>query len=78
MGGKLASLTDVRSGFSTIRMDYDSALKTAFTHRNVRYLHNVMIQGARTSPLLYSLRMELVFNVDSVNKFLAKYAPESK
>ena len=78
MGGKLASLTDVRSGFSTIRMDYDSALKTAFTHRNVRYLHNVMIQGARTSPLLYSLRMELVFNVDSFNKFLAKYAPESK
>ena len=77
LGGKLASLTDVRSGFSTIRMDYESALKTAFTHRNVRYLHNVMVQGAKTSPLLYSLRMELVFNVDSFDKFLAKHAPDS-
>ena len=77
LGGKLASLTDIRSGFSTIRMDYQSCLKTAFTHRNVRYLHKVMIQGAKTSPLLYSLRMELVFNNESFVEFLKENAPDS-
>ena len=78
LGGKICSLTDLRSGYSVIRMDYESCLKTAFTHRNIRYMNLVMVQGISSSPLLFSLRLELVFNEASFKEFLKKYAPNSK
>ena len=78
LGGKLASLTDVRSGFSTIGLNYESQLKTAFTHRNIRFIHKNLLQGASISPLIYSHRMELVFNKETFKIFLNKNAPNSK
>ena len=78
LGGKICAQTDLRSGYSTIKMDYESCLKTAFTHRNVRYMHLVMVQGASSSPLLFSTRLELVFNEASFKEFLQQHAPESK
>ena len=77
MGGRLACLTDIRSGFSTIPLNYESQLKTAFTHRNKRFIHRCLIQGSSISPLIYSLRMEIVFNNESFKLFLEKNAPNS-
>ena len=75
LGGKIVCLTDIRSGFSTIALDYESKLKSAFTHRNTRYVWNVLLQGAKIAPLLYAHRMELVFNVDSFEHYKESFAP---
>ena len=39
--GKMVSTADIRSGYSNVLLDYWSSLKTAFVHRNRKYVYLV-------------------------------------
>ena len=70
MSERMVSVTDVRSGFSNILIDRESSLKTAFVHRDKKYVYLVLPQGLKISPERFQNRVAMVLNQTTFNEFL--------
>ena len=70
MAKRCVSVTDIRSGYSNILIDRQSSLKTAFIHRDKKYIYLVLPQGLSISPERFQIRVSYVLNQNSFNDFM--------